>query len=89
MWQAVLDHRAHLEEQGSLATRRAQQQQDWMWALVDAELTDGVRSSASVRAERVQVEAAVRSGTLSAVEGTARILELYAVDLRAAGAAGG
>ncbi len=88
VWQAVLDHRARLEEQGSLATRRAQQQQDWMWALVDAELTDGVRSSASVRAERGQVEAAVRSGTLSAVEGTARILELYAVDLRTAGAAG-
>ncbi len=84
VWQAVLDHRAHLEEQGSLATRRAQQQEDWMWALVDAELTDGVRSSASVRAERAEIEASVRAGTLSAVEGTARILALYAADLRAA-----
>ncbi len=85
VWQAVLDHRAHLEEQGSLATRRAQQQEDWMWALVDAELTDGVRSSASVRAERAEIEASVRAGTLSAVDGTARILALYAADLRAAG----
>ena len=85
VWQAVLDHRAHLEEQGSLATRRAQQQEDWMWALVDAELTDGVRSSASVRAERAEIEASVRAGTLSAVDGTARILALYAADVRAAG----
>lgn len=82
VWQAVLEHRAHLEAQGSLAARRAQQQQDWMWALVDAELTDGVRASASVRAERAGIEAAVRSGELSAVEGTARILDLYAQDLR-------
>jgi LAO/AO transport system kinase len=83
VWQAVLEHRAYLEEHHTLAGRRAQQQEDWMWALVDAELTDGVRSSPSVRSERAALEAAVRSGGLSAVEGTARILELYAADLRA------
>ncbi len=83
VWQAVLGHRAYLEEHHTLAGRRAQQQEDWMWALVDAELTDGVRSSPSVRAERAGLEAAVRSGGLSAVEGTARVLELYAADLRA------
>jgi LAO/AO transport system kinase len=83
VWQAVLEHRAYLEEHHTLAGRRAQQQEDWMWALVDAELTDGVRSSPSVHAARPGLEAAVRSGELSAVEGTARILELYAADLRA------
>lgn len=84
VWQAVLDHRAHLEDNGSLADRRAQQQEDWMWAMVDAALVDGVRASRTVRAERAAIEAAVRAGTTSASEGTARILELYAADLRAA-----
>ncbi|MBM6400090.1 methylmalonyl Co-A mutase-associated GTPase MeaB [Phycicoccus sonneratiae] len=83
VWQAVLEHRAYLEERHSLAERRARQQEDWMWALVDAELTDGVRAAPSVRAQRAAVEAAVRSGELSAVEGSARLLGLYAADLRA------
>ncbi len=86
VWQAVLDHRAHLEEAGSLETRRARQQQDWMWAMVDAHLTDAVRDCAAVRGERTRIEAEVRAGELSAVEGAARILELYAADLRAGGA---
>ncbi|MBR7743057.1 methylmalonyl Co-A mutase-associated GTPase MeaB [Phycicoccus sp. BSK3Z-2] len=83
VWQAVLDHRAHLSEGGSLEARRARQQQDWMWALVDASLTDGVRGSASVRAEREAVEEAVRAGTMSAVDGSARLLALYTADLAA------
>lgn len=83
VWAAVLDHRRHLEEQGSLEVRRAQQQQDWMWALVDDQLTDAVRQSPGVRAERARIEAAVRAGETSAVEGAARVLELYAADLRA------
>ena len=33
VWQAVLDHRAYLESSGGLATRRATQQRDWLWAL--------------------------------------------------------
>ena len=74
VWAAVLEHRAHLESEGSLEVRRAQQQQDWMWALVDAHLTDAVRSSAAVREHRAEIEAAVRSGGLSAVDGAARIL---------------
>ncbi|WP_370893843.1 methylmalonyl Co-A mutase-associated GTPase MeaB [Janibacter sp. GXQ6167] len=82
VWQAVLDHRAYLEEGGSLEARRAQQQEDWMWAMVDAHLTDGVREAPEVRAARAELTAAVRSGELSAVDGTARILELYAAHLR-------
>ncbi|GGL31794.1 methylmalonyl Co-A mutase-associated GTPase MeaB [Phycicoccus endophyticus] len=85
VWQAVLDHRAYLEEHHSLDARRAEQQQDWMWALVDAELTDGVRASRSVRAERESIEHDVRCGELSAVEGAARVLALYTMDLRGAG----
>ena len=83
VWSAVLEHREHLQAQGSLAVRRARQQQDWMWAMVDAQLHDAVRDAPSVRTEQAEVERAVRAGELSAVDGTARILELYVTDLRA------
>jgi LAO/AO transport system kinase len=82
VWSAVLEHREHLEAEGSLEVRRARQQQDWMWAMVDAQLHDAVRGAGAVRAQQVQIESAVREGRLSAVDGTARILALYAADLR-------
>ena len=79
----MLEHREHLEAEGSLEVRRARQQQDWMWAMVDAHLHDAVRDATGVRAERAAIEHAVRAGELSAVDGTARILDLYVDDLRA------
>ena len=81
VWAAVLEHREHLEAEGSLAARRARQQQDWMWAMVDAHLEDAVRDTPAVRAQRAEVERAVREGELSAVDGTARILALFTEDL--------
>ena len=80
VWDAVLAHRSWLEEQGSLEARRAQQQEDWMWAMVDAHLHGAVREHASVRAIRDQLAAQVRAGQVSAVEGTARILEAFSAD---------
>ena len=80
VWDAVLAHRSWLEEQGSLEARRAQQQEDWMWAMVDAHLHDAVREHAFVRAIRDQLAAQVRAGQVSAVEGTARILEAFSAD---------
>jgi hypothetical protein len=65
---------------GTLEARRAQQQEDWMWAMVDAHLHDAVREHASVRAIRDQLAAQVRAGQVSAVEGTARILEAFSAD---------
>jgi len=77
VWQAVLDHRAHLEAEGSLAARRAQQQQDWMWAMVDAHLEDAVRGHPAVRGQRADLEAAVRAGQVSAVDAADRILRAF------------
>lgn len=79
VWQAVLEHREYLVSHGSLVTRRAQQQQDWMWAMVDAELTEGVRTHPVVRRERDAIESQVRAGDLSAVDGARRILTAYGV----------
>ncbi|MFW5472354.1 methylmalonyl Co-A mutase-associated GTPase MeaB [Knoellia sp. CPCC 206450] len=77
VWAAVLEHREHLESQGSLESRRAQQQQDWMWALVESHLEEAVRTAPAVREQRAEIEAAVRSGELSAVDGAARVLDLF------------
>ena len=81
VWQAVLDHRAYLEQEGSLEGRRRAQQQSWMWAMVDAELHDAVRRSPSVRERLPSLTSAVSDGSLSAVDGAARIIELFARDL--------
>ncbi|MBP6997687.1 MAG: methylmalonyl Co-A mutase-associated GTPase MeaB [Phycicoccus sp.] len=82
VWDAVVAHREWLVEQGSLEARRAQQQQDWMWAMVDAHLTDAVRSSASVATLRVGLEEDVRAGRISAVDGAAQVLAAFTDDLR-------
>lgn len=80
VWEAVLAHRVWLESEGSLEVRRARQQEDWMWAMVDAQLTDAVRSSPGVRAHRAELERGVREGRVSAVDAAARILDLFAAD---------
>ena len=85
VWEAVLEHRSHLRMGGSLAARRAQQQQDWMWAMVDAHLEDAVRETPSVRERRASLEADVREGRLTAVEGADRIVRWYAQDLQRPG----
>ena len=77
VWDAVLAHRHWLEEQGSLEARRAQQQEDWMWAMVDAHLHDAVRESRAVRELVDGLAAEVRAGRVSAVEGTAQILRAF------------
>ncbi len=85
VWQAVLDHRAWLEEQGSLQSRRRAQQTSWMWAMVDAELRDGVRRSPGVRAVLGEVQEGVADGTVSAVDAAQQVLEAFFAD-RALGA---
>ncbi|MEX1908888.1 methylmalonyl Co-A mutase-associated GTPase MeaB [Janibacter sp. Y6] len=81
VWQAVLDHRAYLTEHGSLEARRREQQTSWMWAMVDAELRDGVRRSPAVREVVADVGEDVASGRVSAVDAARRVLDAYARDL--------
>ncbi len=80
VWQAVLDHRAYLEEQGSLETRRREQQTSWMWAMVDAELRDGVRRSPSVRSVVAELHDGIADGTTSAVDAAQQVLGAFFAD---------
>jgi LAO/AO transport system kinase len=80
IWQEILRHRSRLEESGELDARRARQQRDWLWALVQGDLEDALRNSPAVKAIRVHLEAAVESGDLSALEASQQILAAFAGD---------
>lgn len=81
VWQAILDHRARLEEAGQLDARRARQQREWLWALVQGDLEDALRTSPAVTAIRARLEAEVESGELSALEASEAILTAFAADI--------
>ena len=80
VWQAIVDHRARLEASGQLFARRARQQREWLWALVQGELQDALRTSPAVSAIRAGLESGVEDGELSALEASATILAAFAKD---------
>lgn len=81
VWQAIVDHRAALEASGQLDARRARQQREWLWALVQGELEDALRTSTAVSAIRARLESQVEDGELSALEASDQILAAFASDV--------
>lgn len=78
VWDAVTKHRAELEESGTLAARRLDQQRDWLWNMVRDELMEALRTSPEVRATAERVEAQLADESLSALEGAQEILRTFA-----------
>jgi len=76
VWQKVLDHRAHLGDEG-LANKRAEQQLDFTWALVRDELDQRLRHSSEVKAVQAEIRAAVLAGELTAPLAADRLLAAY------------
>jgi LAO/AO transport system kinase len=66
VWAAVGKHRTALEEAGELEQRRADQQVQWMWAMVRDQLMDRLQSDPAVREALPGLEQDVRSGELTA-----------------------
>ncbi len=81
VWAAIRAHRDQLEASGRLALRRAEQHEQWMWAMVDMEIRDALRRSPAVRAIQAQVDADVQANSLSAVDGARQILDAFSDDL--------
>jgi LAO/AO transport system kinase len=79
VWQRVLDHRAHLGDDG-LAEKRAHQQLDFAWDLVRDELEQRLRRSRPVRRVRDEVRELVLRGELPAVAAADRIIAAYDQD---------
>jgi LAO/AO transport system kinase len=77
LWDEVLKHRDSLSSSGGLEARRAVQQRDWMWNLIDSALLDTVRHLPSLKADLAFAEQAVMRGTASAVDAAERILEKF------------
>ncbi|MCL1840957.1 MAG: methylmalonyl Co-A mutase-associated GTPase MeaB, partial [Propionibacteriaceae bacterium] len=81
VWDAVLKHREQLVASGGLERRRAVQQRDWMWQLVDDTLLEALRQAPAVKHGRAGWEHEVMTGDLSAVDGAEAILRAFATDL--------
>ena len=78
VWDTVTKHRTELEESGTLAARRLDQQRDWLWNMVRDELREALRTSPEVRATAERVEAQLADESLSALEGAQEILRTFA-----------
>ncbi|WP_300646070.1 methylmalonyl Co-A mutase-associated GTPase MeaB, partial [Nocardioides sp.] len=76
VWARVLAHREHLGAEG-LATKRAEQQLEFTWAMVRDELDQRLRTSPGVRAVREEVSAQVLAGELPATVAADRLLAAY------------
>ena len=64
-WQAILKHHEVLTKAGEFDRRRAQQQVDWTWQMVQAAFLTRLSADPHVREVRVKAEQGVRDGTLT------------------------
>jgi LAO/AO transport system kinase len=75
VWAAVEEHRAALESAGDLAGKRADQQVQWMWAMVRDQLMDRLHSDPAVRKALPGLEREVRAGERTPTLAAQAILE--------------
>ncbi|GGF42179.1 methylmalonyl Co-A mutase-associated GTPase MeaB [Williamsia phyllosphaerae] len=76
-WQTVLRHKKVLADAGRFESRRAQQQVDWMWAMVNDQLMHRLDTDPTVRSTRRRVEQEVRAGTLTPALAATAIVEAF------------
>lgn len=77
LWEEVLLHRETLTATGVFASRRASQQVDWAWQLVREELQGRLTANPQVSAQRQQVEARLRAGSITAAMAAAELLTAF------------
>ncbi len=78
VWQAVLDHRAYLEEKYGLSAYRAYQQVSWMWSQTEAALMDSLRGTKKMRSLAHDLEDKVGAGEVTAMDASAALLREFA-----------
>ena len=81
VWQAVLEHRAHLEKKYGLETYRASQQVSWMWSQTEAALMDALHGTRRMRALSQDLEHKVGTGHLSALDASSLLLHEFAAQM--------
>ena len=75
VWQEVVGRHSKLMAEGTLATRREQQNLHWLWAIVDGRVKQLIHTHPKIEAIRADLEQKVLAGTLSAESAARRILE--------------
>lgn len=76
VWEKVTEHRAALEKGGELATRRADQQVEWMWQMVRDRLMDRVLHDPATAQRLPALTAEVRDGGLTPTLAAQQILDV-------------
>lgn len=78
VWQAVLDHRAYLEKDGSLTRRRVAQQREWLWNMVENEVLESLHTDSQVQQAAEKIEAGLGTEATNALDGASKILQIFA-----------
>jgi LAO/AO transport system kinase len=82
LWAQVQRHREIMGANGAWATRRADQNARWMWAMVRERLEQALQADPAVSTMATQLEAAVRAGRTPASSAADLLLESYARSIR-------
>ncbi|MEM9034269.1 MAG: methylmalonyl Co-A mutase-associated GTPase MeaB [Actinomycetota bacterium] len=80
LWDRLTQHRRALAESGELDERRRAQRLRWMWAMVERELVDTLRSDPTVTSSLGEVEAAVADGRLTPTVAAEQLLAAFLRD---------
>ncbi len=75
VWAKVEEHQSTLDASGELADRRAEQQVQWMWAMVRDQLMDRLQSDPGVRDALPRLEREVQDGALTPTLAAQAILD--------------
>jgi len=76
IWAVIEDHRARLVAANELDTKRRDQQQAWLWSMIDDGLKRHFLARADVARLLPEMEAAVASATVTPTEAARRLLAL-------------
>ena len=77
LWQALENHRGHLETGGGLERRRRAQQHRWMWSLVEDDLLDTFRRHPGVRSLLAELEPGVEAGEVPPTLAASKLLAAF------------
>ena len=75
VWEKVGEHREALDKAGELATRRADQQVDWMWQMVRDRLMDRLLTDPDLKQRLPELTRDVRGGGLTPTLAAQTILD--------------
>ncbi len=79
VWEIIERRQQRLKTTGQLAERRRRQNLRWLWALVEDQLRQAVRTHPAVRAIRDDLERDVLAGATPAEAAARRILEAFGI----------